>query len=89
MVNGDDYSYEVMQTNVLKDQLTQLVRSSVKATADGKVSPIEGMQLAMMGMNFGGQILALLSGPGAAERGARVLHVLEHSSFHYMPPAEG
>jgi hypothetical protein len=66
--------------NTAHQQFATLARAIVRALADGKIAPIEGMTLSMQAMSLGTSLVTLFQGLDPATRGD-CLTVLEHGHF--------
>ena len=67
----------VMMVNTIKSGWATLARQIVTALKDGKISPIEGMQLGMQGLNAATMLASIFQGMDPALRDD-LLYVLEH-----------
>lgn len=70
--------------NTIKMSWAHLARAIVMALKDGKVTPFEGMQLGMQGLQAATMLTSMFQGMDAATRDD-LLWVLEHGTFA-LPP---
>lgn len=70
----------VMMVNTIKGGWATLARQIVTALKDGKISPIEGMQLGMQGLNAATMLASVFQGMDPALRDD-LLYVLEHGQI--------
>ena len=75
-----DHEAALSIINELHDQIATLARAVIKALADKKVSPLEGIMLAMKGSSLATYILTMLDGVDLETR-ADLLYVLEHGRW--------
>jgi len=70
--------------NTIKMSWAQVARAIVMALKDGKVTPFEGMQLGMTGLQAATMLTSVFQNMEPAMRD-ELLYVLEHAVFA-MPP---
>ena len=83
-----DYELELSIVNDMKQQLASFAREIVRALADQRVSPIEGMLLGSKGVQLGMTILNMVQGL-TPEQHQNILYVLEHATSTLPPAGRG